>query len=42
MSSGLAEVLIDRFPADSVVAGEDNFRDAAPGAKHQFGCPFRR
>jgi hypothetical protein len=37
----MAEVLVDGFSANSVVAGEDDFWDAAAGALDEFGCPFR-
>jgi hypothetical protein len=42
IQSCLAEILVDRFPADSVIAGKDDFRDAATGAPDQFCRPFRR
>ena len=35
------EVLVHRFPANAVIAGEDGFRDTVSGALDQFGCPFR-
>lgn len=37
----MAEVLVHRFSADSVVTGEDDFRDAAAGALDQLGRAFR-
>jgi hypothetical protein len=37
----VAEVLVDSFSADSVVAGEDDFWDSAASALDQFGGAFR-
>jgi hypothetical protein len=38
----VAQVLIDGFPADSVITGKDGFRSTAAGALDQLGRPFRR
>lgn len=38
---GVAQVLVDRFPADPVVTGKEGFRDTAAGALYQFGRPVR-
>lgn len=38
---GLAEVLVDHFPADPVVVGEDDFRDPGAGALDQLGRQLR-
>jgi hypothetical protein len=38
---GLVQVLVGRLLADPVIAGGDNFRDAAAGALYQLGRPFR-
>jgi hypothetical protein len=39
---GEAQVLVHRFSADAVIAGQDGFRNAAGGPLRQLGCPFRR
>ena len=37
-----AEVLVHRFSTDSVIPGQDYFRDTTAGALDQFGRTFRR
>ena len=39
---GVAQVLVDRLPADSVVTGKDGFRNTAAGALDELVRPFRR
>jgi hypothetical protein len=36
----MAQVLVDRFPADSVITGKDGFRNTAARALDQLGGPF--
>ena len=37
----MADVLVHRFPADAVVAGEDGFGDSVRCPLYQFGRAFR-
>ena len=38
---GLAEVLVDRFPADPKITGKEGLWNTAAGALNEFGRPFR-
>lgn len=39
--AGVAQVLVDRLPADPVIAGKDDFRNAAAGPLDELACLFR-
>ncbi|MDR6557548.1 hypothetical protein J2809_001904 [Arthrobacter pascens] len=42
LQRGVAQVLVDRLPADPVITGKDRFRDTTAGALDQLIRPFRR
>jgi hypothetical protein len=39
---GVAQVLVDRLPADSVITGKEGFRNTAAGALDELVRPIRR